>query len=469
LLNLINDVLDFSRIEAGRLELDSTRFDLSGNLEETARSFALRAHNKGLELICDIHSDVPDYITGDPVRLRQIVVNLLGNAIKFTQQGEVVLGATVDVRTADHALVHFTGKDTGIGISKERQGIIFEAFTQTDGATTRKFGGTGLGLTISTRLVEAMQGKLWVEIEPGRGSCFHFTAALTLTPQRASRRTGPEPSLVGIPVLIVDRNLTNRRILVDMTSLWQMRPVVALNGQEALSCLARAAVMGEPFSLVLADGNIPGIDGFGLAERIQAARYPVDQVIMMLASGDVRRCRELGTAGYLIKPVRRDELRAAIISARTVRPTEREKDSVVVVVQAGTSPRSSVLCEPGTLRILLAEDNIVNRLVAVRILEKAGYCVVMANNGVEAVATAAEQEFDLILMGIQMPEMDGFAATTAIRLREMHGGDHIPIVAMAAHAMKGDEARCLAGGMDGYISKPIRARDLIEIVEQHVT
>jgi two-component system, sensor histidine kinase and response regulator len=467
LLSLINDVLDFSKIEAGRLELDTTRFDLRGNIEEAARSLALRAHEKGLELVCDIHSDVPDYIIGDPVRLRQIVVNLLGNAIKFTQQGEVILGATVDARTADRAMIHFTVKDTGIGIPKDKQRIIFEAFTQADGSTTRKFGGTGLGLTISSRLVEAMRGELWVESEPGQGSCFHFTASLTLTPQRASRRTtGPEPSLVGMPVLIVGGNVTNRRILTEMLSRWEMRPAAALSAQEALSCLAHATEIGEPFRLVLADGNMPDMDGLGLAAR---SNNSVERVILMLTSGerlgDERRRRDLGIAGYLMKPVRRDELRTAIIAALTVQATEREEGNVAV--QSGDSSNPSVPCERRALRVLLAEDNIVNRQVAVRMLEKAGYCVVTANNGVEAVSTVAEQEFDLILMDIQMPEMDGFDATSAIRLKERDSGDHMPIIAMTAHAMKGDEARCLAGGMDGYISKPIRARDLIEMVEQH--
>jgi signal transduction histidine kinase/CheY-like chemotaxis protein len=468
LLSVINDVLDFSKIEAGRLELDSIRFDLRSNLEGAAKSLSFLAHEKGLELICDIGPDVPDYVIGDPARIRQIIINLLGNAIKFTGQGEVVLGAAVETRTHDTLQVHLTVRDTGIGISKEKQKIIFEAFTQADGSTTRKFGGTGLGLTISSRLVEAMQGEIWVESTLDQGSCFHVRVPLAIASQRPPRANSVEPLLTGRPVLIVDDSVTNRRILTDMLWLWKMRPTAAASAHEALSYMARAAEIGEPFSLVLTDGHMPEMDGFGLAERIKTAPHLANAVILMLTSGDrlgdLRRCRELGISAYLMKPVRRDELRAAIVSALTVQPAERDGGNIPVATE--DSSGSSL---PGlrTLRILLTEDNLVNQRVAVRILEKAKYSVVTANNGKEALRALQEQDFDLVLMDIQMPEMDGFEATTAVRLKEKVTGDHIPIIAMTAHAMKGDEVRCLAAGMDGYISKPIRARDLLELVEKH--
>ena len=469
LLSVINDVLDFSKIEAGRLELDIVRFDLRGNLEGAAKSLAFRAHEKGLELICDIPSEVPDYVIGDPTRVRQILINLLANAIKFTGNGEVVLGATVESRTADTLQLHFTIRDTGIGISKEKQKVIFDAFTQADGSTTRKFGGTGLGLTISSRLVEAMKGELWVEITPDVGSCFHFRIPLGVAGQRPPRANSVEPLLAGRPVLVVDDSITNRRILTDMLWFWKMRPTAAASAQEALSYMARASEIGEPFSLVLTDGHMPEMDGFGLAKRIKTDPHLAEAVIVMLTSGDrlgdVRRCRELGISAYLMKPVRRDELRASIIAALTVLPKELNGEGVVLQTDDHSALRTAR--ERRTLQILLTEDNLVNQRVAGGILGKAGYTVVTANNGKEALEALREQEFDLVLMDVQMPEMDGFEATSAIRLKEKLSGEHIPIIAMTAHAMKGDEARCLNAGMDAYISKPIRGRDLVEMVEKY--
>ncbi len=469
LLNVINDVLDFSKIEAGRLELDTIRFDLRGKLEETAKSLAFRADEKGLELICDIGSDLPDYVTGDPTRLRQIIINLLGNAIKFTEHGEIILGATLEARTGDRLQVHFTVQDTGIGISMEQQKVIFEAFTQADGSTTRKFGGTGLGLTISSRLVEAMQGKLWVESALGRGSCFHFTVSLGVAHQMTPQSSSVDASLAGRPVLIVDDSVTNRRILTDMVWLWKMRPTSAGSAQEALSYMVHAAEIGDPFSLVLTDGHMPGMDGFGLAERIKASPHLADAVILMLTSGDrlgdIKRCRELGIAAYLMKPVRRDELHASIIAALS--PQAAGHDENQVALPSVNRSTASGAQQPKPLRILLAEDNMVNQRVIVWMLEKAGYSVVTANNGLQALDILAENNVDLVLMDVQMPEMDGFEATAAIRLREKVTGYHLPIIAMTAHAMKGDEARCLAAGMDGYISKPVRRHELLELVEQH--
>jgi len=474
LLRIINDILDFSKIEAGRLELEMVLFDLRSNLEETARSLAFRAHEKGLELICDIQPNVPDYVIGDPTRIRQIVVNLLGNAIKFTEHGEIVLGVALEARIAlesrikDDLTLHFTIRDTGIGISKEHQKVVFDAFSQADGSTTRKFGGTGLGLTICARLVEAMQGKLWVESEPEQGSCFHFSVSLEGANGNAAHHTLVEASLEGRPVLVVDDSVTNRRILTDMLRLWKMRPTPAASAREALSYMVRAAEINEPFSLVLTDGHMPEMDGFGLAERIKHAPELAGAVILMLTSGDrlgdVTRCRELGIAAYLMKPVRRDELRSAIVATLTARSAEKHESREET--QCANISAQLPLEPFRARRILLAEDNLVNQRVGVGILKKAGHVVVTANNGIEALASLAEAEFDLVLMDIQMPEMDGLEALAAIRLKEKLTGDHLQIIAMTAHAMNGDEARCLAAGMDGYISKPIRSRDLIELVEK---
>ena len=467
LLEVINDVLDFSKIEAGHLELDIVRFDLRGNLEGAAKSLAFRAHEKGLELICDIPAELPDYVIGDPTRIRQIVINLLANAIKFTAEGEIVLGAALESRANGKLQVHFTIRDTGIGISKEKQKVIFEAFTQADGSTTRKFGGTGLGLTISSRLVEAMDGKMWVESAPDEGSCFHFSIPLGSTNQRAPRSNIVEPDLLGRPVLVVDDSVTNRRILTEMLWFWKMRPTSAATAQEALAYMAHAADNGEPFSLVLTDGHMSEMDGFGLASRIRTDPHLAEAVVVMLTSGDrmgdVKRCRELGIAAYLMKPVRRDELRASIVAALTARSAgddgvSRQPDAHANAPAAG---------DGRNLRVLLTEDNPVNQRVASAILEKAGYTVVTANNGKDALKALGQRTFDLVLMDIQMPEMDGFETTRAIRLEEKVTGQHLPIIAMTAHAMKGDEARCLAAGMDGYISKPIRGRDLRELVEKH--
>lgn len=469
LLGVINDVLDFSKIEAGRLELDIIRFDLRDSLEETAKSLAFRASGKGLELICDISPDIPDYLMGDPARIRQIIINLLGNAIKFTEHGEVVLGATVETATPDQMQVHFTVQDTGIGISKEKQKVIFEPFTQADGSTTRRFGGTGLGLTISSRLVEAMQGKLWVESAPGKGSCFHFTIPLGITSQRAQKRTNVETTLAGLRVLIVDDSATNLRILGNMLLQWKMEPTPAASAQEALSLMRHASETGKPFNLVLTDVHMPEMDGFGLAEQLKSVPGAAGAVVVMLTSGDgfggVKRCRELGLGAYLMKPVRRDELRGAIVSALTAQSSGHIEDSAELPIQDASDSFPVQPRRP--LQILLADDSIANQFVARRMLEKAGHTIVTANNGKEALKALAERKFDLVLMDVQMPEMDGFEATAAIRLRQRGTGDHIPIIAMTAHAMKGDEARCLAAGMDGYISKPIRAQDLVELVTRY--
>jgi PAS domain S-box-containing protein len=463
LLIIIDDILDFSKIEAGKLELDPASFRLHETVEETMRTLAFRAHEKGLELLCDIKPRVPDEVIGDSARIRQVIVNLVGNAIKFTERGQVELEVALETEHDDELRLHFTVCDTGIGIAPEKQRLIFEAFSQADGSTTRRFGGTGLGLTISSRLVEAMRGKIWVESQPGQGSRFHFTVCLGV-----GRNTPPAPvedlSLLGLPVLVVDDNFTNRRILTEMFWMWQMKPAEAASGREALSHLRRASERGDPFALVVTDVHMPEMDGFDLAHQIKQTAGLADVVIMMLTSGetrgDIQRSRDLGVSSHLMKPVRRTELRAAITKAlRGHSGSESKGEPASQVSHLSNRPASA------RSRILLAEDNVVNQRLAVRILEKGGHSVVVAGNGKEALAALDRETFDLVLMDVQMPEMDGLETTRAIRKDEMGKHRHIPIVAMTAHAMIGDRDRCLEAGMDGYISKPIRALDLLNSVE----
>ncbi len=475
LLTIINDILDFSKIEAGKLDLDPVSFQLQESIEETMRSLAFRAHEKGLELLCDIKADVPCYVIGDSVRIRQIIVNLVGNSIKFTERGQVELVVALEAQSDsdleaqidnDELQLHFTVSDTGVGIAPEKQKLIFEAFSQADSSTTRRFGGTGLGLTISSRLVEAMRGKIWVESEPGKGSSFHFTVRLGVDHQATTAPRTEEMPLAGIPVLVVDDNFTNRRILTEMFWMWQMKPTEAASAQEALAHLRRASERGNPFALIVTDVHMPEMDGFDLAERIKDTPSLAGVVILMLTSGenrgDIQRCRQMGIAAHLMKPVRRVELRAAISKAMRY-PSEggSENDHLLPVSQV------ALRLAPESLRsrILLAEDNLVNQRLAARILEKAGHSVVIAGNGKEAMAALQRETIDLVLMDVQMPEMDGLEATRAIRSNEVGKNKHIPIIAMTAHAMTGDRDRCLAAGMDSYISKPIRALDLLGLIE----
>jgi two-component system, sensor histidine kinase and response regulator len=462
LLTLINDILDFSKIEAGKLTLDQTDFNLHDVLANTLRTLSVRASQKNLELIWSAKPGVPENVCGDAGRIRQMMMNMVGNAIKFTESGEIAVTVQVETRQDQDVLLHFSVRDTGIGIAPEKQRVIFEAFTQADNSMTRNFGGTGLGLTISSRLVEMMGGKIWLESEMGKGSTFHFTAWLGLT-----RPSAPESvpkvveSLQGTRVLVVDDNSTNRKILEAMLKLWLMQPVTASSGKEGIEALESAVSAGKPFPLVLVDAQMPGMDGFSLAERIRQNTHLAGATIMMLTSagkrGDAARCRELGIAVYLIKPIRQSELLEAIMAAlgkpiREIRPP--------VITRHSLREKRRKLC------ILLAEDNIVNQQLALRLLEKRGHAVTVASDGKEAVALLKESPFDVVLMDIQMPMMDGFQATAAIRQEEVSTGAHIPIIAMTAHAMEGDRERCLAAGMDGYISKPVHANELISMTEQ---
>ncbi|MEO7156738.1 MAG: response regulator, partial [Vicinamibacterales bacterium] len=467
LLTVINDILDFSKIEAGRFELESIDFNLRDAVGETANAMAFRAHEKGLELVVDIHSAVPQTIRGDPGRLRQILVNLLGNAIKFTHQGEVVLQVTSEETTAAEVVLRFSITDTGIGIALDRQQRVFEAFTQADGSMTRAYGGTGLGLTISSQLAQLMGGRLSVDSEPGEGSTFHFTATFAAANAPATETTVPDAvDLEGVSVLVVDDNATNRRLLEEILIGWRMVPTLVATVAEALAAL-RSQASGRPFPLVLTDAQMPEVDGFALAAAIRADPIISNTAVVMLTSagqaGDAARCRESGIAAYLPKPIRRSELRAAVLVALGGRPAERGRHPLVT--------QHSLRETRPAGRILLVEDNTVNQLVARRLLEKRGYTVVVANNGREALAILDEPSvvgFGCVLMDVQMPVMGGFDCTATIRDREQATGVHLPIVAMTAHAMKGDAERCVAAGMDAYLSKPIQPDLLFDLVERYL-
>ncbi|MBI1788335.1 MAG: response regulator [Acidobacteria bacterium] len=453
LLTVLNDILDFSKIEAGKLDLDPVTFNLREMMDQTMKTLALRAHQKGLELTVEIRPGLPQVLIGDSSRLRQILVNLAGNSIKFTSQGEV----RVQVE-GEGGELHFVVADTGIGIPKDRQRQVFEAFTQADGSTTRQYGGTGLGLAISSRLVHLMGGRIWVESEPGQGSRFHFTVRFG---ENAAAPAEPAEArdLAGLRVLVVDDNPTNLRILGEFLRGWGTDSRCLDSGEAALEALREAASAGRLFQIALLDGQMPGLDGFTLAQRIREDPALATTTILMLSSsdlvGDVERCRRLGVSRYLIKPVGQAELRDAIAAApEPTRPPEP---------QPAAFSRSL-----RRLQILLAEDNLVNQRLALRLLEKQGHQVTVAGNGREALAAFESRPFDLILMDVQMPEMDGIEAATAIRAREHGKGPRVPILALTASAMKGDQERCLEAGMDGYVAKPFQADELYRTIEELV-
>jgi two-component system, sensor histidine kinase and response regulator len=469
LLTVINDILDFSKIEAGKLDLDPAPFLLRDAVCDTLKSVALRAHEKGLELTCDIPADVPDTVVGDAGRLRQVLTNLVGNAIKFTETGEVGVRAEQVIDAGAKIGIRFTVRDTGTGIPKEKQGTIFDAFTQADGSTTRRFGGTGLGLTISTRLVALMGGRIWVESEPGKGSAFHFEVRFEKAVGSAIKPViRPLAKLRGIAVLVVDDNPTNRRVLEETLRHWEARPTCVDSGPAALTELHRAASSGEPYPLILLDAMMPDMDGFTVAEHIAQEPDLAGAAVMMLTSadrqGDAARCRAIGLAAYLVKPVKMVELQRVIASA-----LGQEGSGSNPGLSRNDTKKHSVLpaATPAitrSLRILLAEDNAVNLRVAIRLLQGYGHSVTVANHGGEAVAAMNRASYDLVLMDVQMPVMDGFEATRLIREKEAGTGQHTPIVAMTAHAMKGDRERCLVAGMDEYLSKPVQRDDLLRIL-----
>jgi signal transduction histidine kinase/DNA-binding response OmpR family regulator/HPt (histidine-containing phosphotransfer) domain-containing protein len=449
LLTILNDILDFSKIESRKLDLESVPFSVRELVTQMLRPLALEAESKGLEVLCDIDPGVAAGIAGDPVRLQQVLANLIANAIKFTERGHVLLEVREDARRDGSTMLHFQVSDTGIGIPLEKHVSIFEAFSQADSSTTRRFGGTGLGLTISSTLVQLMGGRIWVESEPGKGSAFHFTAGFDMV-ELATAEPAAEPLLAELPVLIVDDNAVNRRILHTQLARWNTRPTAVASGKAALTALTDAALAGHPFVLVLLDVNMPELDGFQVAEQIAARPELAGATIMMLSSsgqhGETARCHEVGVSAYLTKPIQAADLHAAICRVLT-RPTPASLTPATAKVSTGHTARA--------LQVLLAEDNVVNQRVAVGLLTKRGHIVTVATNGLEAVAALEGRAFDVVLMDVQMPQMSGLEATVAIRQRERVTGGHTRIVAMTAHVMTGDRERCLAAGMDAYLSKPI--------------
>jgi len=437
LLTVINDILDFSKIEAGRIDLEPIDFNLRDCLEAALKTLTVRSDEKGLELLCEIAADVPEVVNGDSSRLRQVVLNLVGNAIKFTSEGEVALHVQTDARDGENCILHFAVSDTGIGILPEKQKMIFDPFTQADTSTTRRYGGTGLGLTISKRLVGMMGGKIWVDSEVARGTQFHFTARMGIADVKVIEvgSIAPPEILRGLKVLVVVPLRRLRRILEGMLRRWDMKPTSVEGGEEALAQLSTARAAAEPYALILTDMHMPMMDGFSLVERIRQRPELSTATIMMLTSaghrGDAARCQELGVAAYLLKPIRQSELREAI--ARVL--VAKEQNGAIPLVtryslQDARDPLSS-------LRVLLVEDNAVNRLLATRLLEKRGHRVAVATNGREALDALENESYDLIFMDVQMPEIDGIEATVAIREREKANGNHQPIIALTAHAMKG--------------------------------
>ena len=461
LLKIINDILDFSKIEAGRLELERVDFDLRETLDNTIRTLAVRAHEKGLELTCNVRAEAPDALVGDPARLWQVLVNLVGNAIKFTDQGEVSVSVDVDKLENESVCLRFTVTDTGIGIPADKQDVLFKPFYQVDASTSRKYGGTGLGLAISAQIVEMMKGRIWFESELGKGSRFHFTAWFDRRTTPAAKRAPLPPSaLDNLRVLVIDDNATNRMILRDMLTHWGMRPDEADGGAAGLAALETAFKQNDPFGLILLDVMMPGMDGFDVLQRIHSMHEIERPVIMMLSSrdqpGDAARAREMGAAAYIIKPVRPSELLDAIVKALGV--SFETGLAAAPVASAKTGPTGP------SLRILVAEDNPINQMLAVRMLEKAGHSVATANNGEEALIAVGREAFDIVMMDVQMPVLDGFEATALIRQQEKETGRHLPIVAMTAHAMKGDREKCLAAGMDGYVAKPVQKEELFAAI-----
>jgi two-component system, sensor histidine kinase and response regulator len=459
LLTIIDQILDFSKVEAGKLELEPIEFQPRECVELAIKILALRAREKGLELTSEIGPEVPRQVIGDPSRLRQIITNLVGNAIKFTERGEVVFKAAVGSSTESGVEMHFEIRDTGIGIPANKQKTIFEPFSQADGSTARKFGGTGLGLTICARLVAMMKGRIWVESKVGQGSTFHFTVNLGLSHAATATPDVSSAILAGVGVLVVGDSVAHYRILAAMLRGWGMRPVLAQSGSAAFEFLRQAEART---GVILTAISLPDMDGFTFVEQLRKSPGPGRgaSVIMLASAGEREKTAgyaELGVAACLMKPIGRPALLDTLVRALG------SSGSMVKLTAAITG--DSVRKETTGRRILLAEDNVVNQTLAIRLLEKNGHRVTVAADGREALTAFEREEFDVVLMDVQMPEMDGLEATAAIRAKERNTSRHVPIIAMTAHAMRGDRERCLDQGMDGYISKPIVPRELLESIE----
>jgi len=458
LLGLIDDILDFSKIEAGRFELEKIDFNLQSSMEDLIDTLSVRAADKSLELLLLINADVPVALHGDPTRLRQILINLIGNAIKFTEQGEVVVTVEFMEQQNEQVKLKFKVTDTGIGVPKEKQELIFTAFSQADDSTTRKFGGTGLGLTISKQLTNLMGGEIGLESAPGEGSTFWFTARFDRQADRPSPGKKTAVELKNLNVLIVDDNAANRQILKKILHAWECRPTTVKNGPEALGILRHAAQKGHPFDLVLLDMLMPDMDGFETATRVKQDPTIRDSRLIILTSvgrrGDVKRLQEIGVNGYLLKPIKQSQLLDAILEVLGHKPSDRPAEVVTRHVLKEM--------EIAGKQVLLVEDNTFNQKVASKFLKNLGLAVTIADNGKKAVEAVKNGRFDIVLMDIQMPEMDGYEATRAIREWQKESGVKVPIIAMTAHAMKGDREKCLAAGMDDYLPKPINEKLLAE-------
>jgi signal transduction histidine kinase/DNA-binding response OmpR family regulator len=463
LLMILNDILDYSKIEAEHLELEAIPFDVAKLVHATASLLAVRAREKHLELLADVPHDVPRAVRGDPTRLRQVLMNLIGNAIKFTEQGEIVVAVTAGEPAGGNVALRFGVRDTGIGIAPEHLETVFKEFTQADSTMTRRYGGTGLGLAISQRLVRLMGGTLAVASNVGRGSEFSFTLSMPVETAPAAGAAGPAP-LGGRRMLIVDDNQTNRRILREMLAAEGIKVVEAARATDGLAALRRAATTRTPFDLAILDVQMPDMDGFELATAVRADPDLARTNLLVLTSagqrGDGERCRELGIRGYLTKPLSRADLLEALgtVLAGPAATGETGAGTPEVVT------RHTIAESRRSLRVLLAEDNPVNQQVAVAMLVKRGHEVHVVSNGREAVAALRERDYDIVLMDIQMPEMDGFEATQAIRA--MPKGKALRIIAMTAHALSGERERCLAHGMTDYLAKPFKGRDLFAMVER---
>jgi len=460
LMTVINDVLDYARIESGRLTLEPTAFDLHACVEGAVETMVVKAVQKNLELICDIDPDVPVILLGDAPRLRQVLLNLLGNAIKFTERGEVMLRVTAPVIGPEKCEINFAITDTGIGIPPERQQVIFESFTQADSSSTRRFGGTGLGLSICRKLIELMGGRIWVESVSGRGSCFHVTVLLSCGPEQSETGILPGTDMENATVLIIDDNRTNRVILEEMTRHWKMHPTVMDSGRAAVTHVTERHKRGEPpYKLIISDVQMPQMDGFETLRAIKLLPPYWTVPAVMLSSGDhqddARRCREVGAELYFRKPILRPRLHEQLQRLFRKHPTR-------------TDGRDEPFELPPTrkIRVLLAEDNIVNQVVARKMLERAGHSVDCVTNGSQALSRYQNEQYDLILMDVQMPQMDGCEATRRIRALEKERGGHVIIVALTAHVLKGDSEQCLRAGMDYYLGKPLRSRDLYELMQR---
>jgi two-component system, sensor histidine kinase and response regulator len=467
LVTVINDVLDFSKIEARKLDIEAVDFNLRDMLEATVKTLAVRADEKKVELLCDVAPEVPEIVRGDPTRLRQVMVNLVGNAIKFTDQGEVSVTVKSPAEEDPGCSLHFVVSDTGIGIPSEKLQSIFNPFDQADTSTTRKYGGTGLGLTISSRLLSLMGGRIWVNSQVGRGTEFHFTLPLEVVDAKPTVADRTEQEVLrGVKVLVVDDNKTNRCILQGMLTRWQMNPTMTASGSQALAENLAAWKAGAPYKLMITDLLMPEMDGFSLVEHIRQTPGLSAPTIMMLTSsgerGDAARCRELGIAAYLMKPVRRSELRQAI--AQVLGHREQQGPRPLVTRYSAKHAQDS----DTVLSVLLVEDNAINELLATRLLEKRGHRVRVVGDGRQALEALQTETFDVVLMDLQMPVMDGFEATAAIRQQERSTGTRQPIIALTAHALKGDRERCLANGFDGYLSKPINIEELDNILDTYV-